>query len=269
MKIIDKDRLSYIVTWNDCLIDFFRANKIYLEYPWKIEGVYKNGEKFRIQQNAVAERYSNMPKARIVSMGAYSYCRTKSMSPHLQCGRYCSLATGIEFSDQEHPTKRVSTHPWTTHAHMRKFAEDEFNADWEVTYFPTLPPPPVIENDVWIGANALIRRGVTIGTGAIVAARAVVTRDVPPYAIVGGTPARVLKYRFPEQLIQRLLASKWWIYNYIDLPNPASEDVNSFLDALEYKVENNLISAFNPGLVDIEESLVGFIRENQHAWRKP
>lgn len=69
---------------------------------------------------------------------------------------------------------------------------------------------PIIGNDVWIGANAIILQGVTIGDGAIIAAGAVVTKDVPPYAIVGGVPAKVIKYRFSDEVILKLLQIKWW-----------------------------------------------------------
>ncbi len=77
----------------------------------------------------------------------------------------------------------------------------------------TIAPPfkrVKIGNDVWIGYGALIVGGVTIGDGACIGAGAIVTKDVPPYAIVGGVPAKVLKYRFPEQIIAKLLDEKWW-----------------------------------------------------------
>lgn len=68
----------------------------------------------------------------------------------------------------------------------------------------------VIGNDVWIGYEAVILAGVTIGDGAIIGARAVVTKDVPPYTVVGGVPARQIKRRFPEQILNELLKLKWW-----------------------------------------------------------
>jgi acetyltransferase-like isoleucine patch superfamily enzyme len=70
--------------------------------------------------------------------------------------------------------------------------------------------PVVIGNDVWIGTGAIILRGLSVGDGAVIGAGAVVTKDVPPYAIVAGNPARVIKYRFEEAVIKRIQASKWW-----------------------------------------------------------
>ena len=68
----------------------------------------------------------------------------------------------------------------------------------------------IIEEDAWVSANSFVKKGVRVGIGAVVAAGAVVTKDVPPYAIVGGVPAKILKYRFDEETIKRLLDSKWW-----------------------------------------------------------
>jgi carbonic anhydrase/acetyltransferase-like protein (isoleucine patch superfamily) len=68
----------------------------------------------------------------------------------------------------------------------------------------------VLGNDVWVGTGAFIRQGIVVGDGAIVAAGAAVTRDVPPFAIVGGVPARVIRYRFDAQTIERISASRWW-----------------------------------------------------------
>jgi acetyltransferase-like isoleucine patch superfamily enzyme len=76
--------------------------------------------------------------------------------------------------------------------------------------FDDSTPKTVLTNDIWIGANAIIPGGIHIGTGAIVAAGAVVVKDVPPYAIVGGNPAKIIRYRFTEDQIKALLDSEWW-----------------------------------------------------------
>ena len=77
----------------------------------------------------------------------------------------------------------------------------------------------VIEHDVWIGVNAVILAGVKIGTGAVIGSGAVVTRDVEPYAIVGGVPAKLIKFRFDADTIKKLMDSKWWEKNIDDLIN--------------------------------------------------
>ena len=123
--------------------------------------------------------------------------------------------------------------------------------DWATTYpFSVLEPRlqhisghPAsngdvrIGSDVWLGRGSTVMSGVTIGDGAVVAAHAVVTRDVPPYAIVGGVPAKVLRYRFDPPTIERLLALRWWDWPYerIVAAGPAllSDRIEDFLDGAE------------------------------------
>ena len=89
-----------------------------------------------------------------------------------------------------------------------------------------------IGNDVWIGEAVFINDGITIGTGAVVGAHSVVTKDVPPYAIVAGAPARVLRYRFDDSTIQKLLDSKWWEWDdeTLKAKGDAFSDVEAFLN---------------------------------------
>ena len=102
---------------------------------------------------------------------------------------------------------------------------------------PNVKSAPIIGDDVWIGTNVVILPGVHIGQGAIIGAGAVVTKDVPPYACMGGVPARLLKYRFPKETIEKLLKINWsqkddeWIKNNIEL----FYDVDKFISEIKNK----------------------------------
>lgn len=135
-------------------------------------------------------------------------------------GRYCSFATDVLLAPHKHSIDTLST-SLSLHGRLSDFATYT-NQD---RVKPT--DPVTIGNDVWIGANVVVMGGVTIGDGAVIGSGAVVTKDVPPYAIVGGVPAKIIRYRFSEALIQRLLATQWWRWSpdalrqaNIDLNNP-------------------------------------------------
>lgn len=127
-------------------------------------------------------------------VGSYTYIGCRTGITKCDIGRFCSIANNVSIGQGEHQLDRISTSstfysdPWGT------LTEGEC----------------VIESDVWIGVDAVILRGTRIGFGAVVAANAVVTKDVPPFAIVGGVPARVIRYRFSEEKQQKVLASRWW-----------------------------------------------------------
>ncbi len=121
-------------------------------------------------------------------------------------GKFCSIACGARFlfNSANHSMKSLSTYPFPIFF-------DEWGLDkMQVASAWDNKGDIVIGNDVWIGYEAVILAGVTIGDGAIIGARAVVTKDVPPYTVVGGVPARQIKRRFPEQILNELLKLKWW-----------------------------------------------------------
>jgi virginiamycin A acetyltransferase len=124
----------------------------------------------------------------------------------LVIGRYCALAEGVRFvmAGANHPMLGPSTFPFGI-----------FGGDWAETTMDLVMSAPsrgdtVVGSDVWLGYRALVMPGVTIGHGAIVAAGSVVAADVPPYAIAGGNPARVLRMRYEEADVERLLRAAWW-----------------------------------------------------------
>lgn len=118
-------------------------------------------------------------------------------------GKFCSIATDVRFimNGGNHPTTWLTTYPFPVFGH-----------GWEAALPPAWPTKgdTVVGNDVWLGYSALVMPGVAIGNGAIIATAAVVTKDVPAYAIVGGNPATVLRYRFDPDTIARLEALRWW-----------------------------------------------------------
>lgn len=124
----------------------------------------------------------------------------------LRIGKFCSIACGAKFlfASANHTQTSVSTYPFPI-----------FFEEWDLDIGDVMSAwdhkgDIVIGNDVWIGYEAVVMAGVTIGDGAIIGARAVVTKDVPPYTIVGGVPARKIRRRFSDNVIARLLELKWW-----------------------------------------------------------
>ena len=121
-------------------------------------------------------------------------------------GKFCSIACGTKFlfNCANHTQKSLSTYTFPLFYEEWELEKSNFTTAWDNK------GNIVIGNDVWIGYEAVIMAGVHIGDGAIIAARAVVTKDVPPYTIVGGTPAKEIRKRFDAEVIQQLLMLKWW-----------------------------------------------------------
>lgn len=179
----------------------------------------KNGD-------ALFERFSQHNPGRFMPLGSYSY--THSFFPHVaRIGRYCSLGAGIEVMGAHHPIDWISASPvFYSHkcAKRWKSGRSSFPA------FQDMGPPVEIENDVWIGNGVLLAHGVKLGTGSIIAARSIVTRDVPPYAIVGGAAARFIRWRFDEKIIEKLVESQWWQWPVSAWDETDPRDISAFID---------------------------------------
>jgi acetyltransferase-like isoleucine patch superfamily enzyme len=190
-------------------------------------------------------------------IGAYTNIRGGFIRNINRIGRFCNIAPGVTVGMGEHPLNYLSTHDF-------QYSETFGFGSWpEVRDFKTsVPgieskPNPVIGNDVWIGANVTIFKGVTIGDGAVVGAGAVVREDVPPYAIVGGLPAKVIRYRFDEETIQRLLRIQWWNYTLSSLEGIQFDDIETALSQLESRLENGeLIERKKPRVKVINREII-------------
>lgn len=139
------------------------------------------------------------------SMAKYSFCGYDCEIVNCSIGSYCSIANNVIIGGAMHPINWVSMSPvfyYGRDSVKKKFSEFHRDPDLITT----------IGHDVWIGHGAHIKQGVNIGTGSIVGMGSVVTKDIPPYTIVGGNPAHVIKLRFDEDIIKKLLISEWWNY---------------------------------------------------------
>lgn len=140
------------------------------------------------------------------SFGIYSYTGKNLTIWHAEVGSFCSISWNVGIGGANHDYRKVTTHAFLYSPYMGLMSEDDIGYD-------RFAEPCRIGNDVWIGANVIICRNVTIGDGAVIGAGSVVTHDVEPYTIVAGVPARLLKKRFDDKTIERLLNILWWKFD--------------------------------------------------------
>jgi acetyltransferase-like isoleucine patch superfamily enzyme len=174
-----------------------------------------------IDQNSKIAIHSRLMNKCIVNnsqIDSYTYIGNNCIIQNTTIGKFCSIANDVLIGLGKHPIDNFSTSPLFYRVNNPlKIKLVNSNSDFK-EYLPV-----VIGNDVWIGARAIILDGVTVGHGAIIAANSVVTKDVPPYAIVGGIPTKIIKYRFTEKKIETLIGSNWWDQNITLIKHQISE----------------------------------------------
>ncbi|HTR29830.1 MAG TPA: hypothetical protein VMH27_11205 [Puia sp.] len=140
------------------------------------------------------------------SFGDYSYAAGNVQIIYTEVGKYCSIANSVRINPGNHPQWRVTQHHMTYRRKQYRLGESD-----DAEFFQWRKEHNcVIGHDVWIGHAAVIMPGVKIGTGAVIGSGAVVTKDVGPYQVAVGVPARVIKQRFPDNVIEKLLDIRWW-----------------------------------------------------------
>lgn len=244
-------------TVNDALRALFSRNDAHVQWDKKFDrwgGKISYSDNVRIEPHTLQSRTSG----NLCAIGAFSYIQSP-LPTDTSIGRYSSIAWAVTTMAEGHPVEHFSTSPVFYKPARYPFAADPSDLEqsgfvkqgWN---FADRRKPIVIGNDVWIGKDVVLRDGIVIGDGAVIAQGALVTKDVPPYAVVGGVPAKVIKYRFPEQTVERLLRSRWWEYAYTDFDGiETNDEPERFLDKLDELVRTGRIQKYVPRAIEFQD----------------
>ena len=178
-----------------------KIKKILLKLKNKTCKLYSDDICFDVILHDMVKIYDNVYVDSNCEIGNYTYLSsgTKIYS-NTKIGNFCSIGPNVIIAPGEHPLDQFTTHPIIYDSAWNKKISSKCDINKNT----------VIGNDVWIGCNALIKTGIKIGNGAVIGACSVVTHDVPPYAIVAGNPAKIIRYRFNDDIIQKLIDTKWY-----------------------------------------------------------
>ena len=209
----------------------------------KILSIIRNLFRRNIKLTAYVDNHSNIANtARVhrfaklinTTLGEHSYIGVGSWATCCDIGRFCSIGANTNIGLTLHTLDTISTSP------IFQLQKNATGISWtDRDHAPNIldTPKTTLESDVWVGSNAIVMSGITLHTGCVIGAGAVVTHDVPPYAIVAGVPARIIRYRFSQEVIERLKGIKRWdlpdeeitrIKDLFHIPNPTMDDLDRF-----------------------------------------
>ncbi|EJE8523636.1 hypothetical protein R6233_002049 [Vibrio parahaemolyticus] len=165
------------------------------------------------------------------TLGKYAYINANAVIyGNVSIGKYVSTGRFVEIGLAHHPVNFLTTHHLAI-SNSPFVKNDDFTSVNKMPW--VVHPKTTIGNDVWIGAKSSIISGVSIGDGVVIAAGSVVTKDVPPYSVVGGVPAKVIKKRFTEEQIEELLEYKWWDLPLAEIKDLPFDDIDECLRQLK------------------------------------
>ena len=168
-----------------------------------------------------------------VSMGAYSYCASHCIMQNVAIGKFSNIAAMVRLGPTAHPFDRPTLHHFTYRRVAYGFADTDDTAFFAARAARTL----TIGHDTWIGHGAIVMPGLTIGNGAVIGAGAVVTKDVEPWTIVAGNPARVIRRRFTPEVAEAMERIRWWDWSHEELADRMGDfegSIEAFIAAYDH-----------------------------------
>lgn len=231
------------------MITINSLKNFYIE-SWKDHPSFKKRE-ISIAKYSSIKGINLLPK---VTMDSFSYMVTG----HLMCtkiGRYCSFGENVQIGRQNHNISQFSSSPFFTGkaASINSSLTDLDNFKINSYFNEGRPRITDIGNDVWIGHGVIVNAGIKIGHGAVLAAGSVVTKDVPDYAIIGGNPGKIIRYRFDDETIESLINTSWWDYPPWEIGKVSFNDIKEFIK--KFSDSNETLKRYNTEFFD-EESII-------------
>jgi acetyltransferase-like isoleucine patch superfamily enzyme len=218
--------------FNDIFVDFYENTTSEPAHPF---GVMRLNPGARIIKSTIRGPLylnRNTQVGPDVVAGKYVGMNESCFIARATIGAFCAIGARSAINPFNHPSDWLSIHEFQYHPKSFEWV-DEYNDFKRLERTSDMFRQVTVGNDVWTGHNVNVTAGVNVGDGAIIAAGSVVTKDVPPYAIVAGVPATVKRYRFSDQIIERLMRVKWWDLELADLSGLPFRDVERCLDMIE------------------------------------
>ena len=239
-------------------IEFLHDSRIYSHQDPGVQR-WKPGDFLCFLRKTEMEQYSAIFRGEFMnSMGACSFITLPvngTYQMQFSVGRYCSIGGPLTIVGNAHPITTLSSSPifYEKHTGWTKGYYDD--ARIEGGPFVVRHPAkgvPSVGNDAWFGSNVTLNQAVRIGDGAVVAANSHVTKDVPDYAIVGGNPARLLRYRFENEIVEELRQIQFWRFSPAELKEFNMQDINRFI--VEFRAAEKQLTAWSPAKINLWES---------------
>ncbi|CAM4097209.1 Chloramphenicol acetyltransferase [Roseomonas mucosa] len=206
------------------------------------------GTAIKFEKNCLIEPYVGIFRGEVLSsIGSFSYSHSP-LTLKTPIGRYCSIAGGLQTTAARHPIEALSTSSafYDRKVSFSAAAARDLGFDFTKDKIPnTYKIPPEIGNDVWIGANCFINPGIKIGDGSVIARASSVVKSIPPYSIVGGNPAKLIRQRFSTELSDRLMATRWWRHSPSQLSEAPKAGPEKFVEWYE-KMGGSQLDSFSP-----------------------